>query len=203
MKLKIAILAGDGIGPEVTREAVNILKAIAEVRRPRLHLHRSPHRRRRHHRRRHAAAAADHRHLPRLRRRSARRSRRQQVQPPHARQTPRGRPAADPPGPRRLRQPSPLSRLRRAHRKLAAAPRGHQRRRHPLRARAARRPLLRPATLLEQGNRRSHQHHALHEGRGHPRLAHRLRARPASAARNSRRSTRPTSSSARSYGAPP
>jgi len=30
MKLKIAILAGDGIGPEVTREAVNILKAIAE-----------------------------------------------------------------------------------------------------------------------------------------------------------------------------
>src|ERR1700744_1931300 len=30
MKLKIAILAGDGIGPEVTREAVNILKAVAE-----------------------------------------------------------------------------------------------------------------------------------------------------------------------------
>src|SRR6202007_1320281 len=32
MKLKIAILAGDGIGPEVTREAVNILKAVAEFR---------------------------------------------------------------------------------------------------------------------------------------------------------------------------
>src|ERR1700678_3681853 len=30
MKLKIAILAGDGIGPEVTREAVSILKAVAE-----------------------------------------------------------------------------------------------------------------------------------------------------------------------------
>jgi len=30
MKLKIAILAGDGIGPEVTNEAVNILKAVAE-----------------------------------------------------------------------------------------------------------------------------------------------------------------------------
>jgi 3-isopropylmalate dehydrogenase len=30
MNLKIAILAGDGIGPEVTHEAVNILKAIAE-----------------------------------------------------------------------------------------------------------------------------------------------------------------------------
>jgi len=30
MKLRIAILAGDGIGPEVTREAVNILKAVAE-----------------------------------------------------------------------------------------------------------------------------------------------------------------------------
>jgi 3-isopropylmalate dehydrogenase len=31
MKLKIAILAGDGIGPEVTHEAVNILQAIAEA----------------------------------------------------------------------------------------------------------------------------------------------------------------------------
>jgi 3-isopropylmalate dehydrogenase len=30
MKLKIATLAGDGIGPEVTREATNILKAVAE-----------------------------------------------------------------------------------------------------------------------------------------------------------------------------
>src|SRR5580698_6368885 len=30
MKLKIATLAGDGIGPEVTNEAVNILKAVAE-----------------------------------------------------------------------------------------------------------------------------------------------------------------------------
>jgi 3-isopropylmalate dehydrogenase len=30
MKLKIAILAGDGIGPEVTREAQNILHAVAE-----------------------------------------------------------------------------------------------------------------------------------------------------------------------------
>ena len=30
MKLKVAILPGDGIGPEVTHEAVNILKAIAE-----------------------------------------------------------------------------------------------------------------------------------------------------------------------------
>jgi 3-isopropylmalate dehydrogenase len=31
MKLKIAILAGDGIGPEVTREAQNILTAVAEA----------------------------------------------------------------------------------------------------------------------------------------------------------------------------
>jgi 3-isopropylmalate dehydrogenase len=30
MKLKIAILAGDGIGPEVTNEAVNILKTVAQ-----------------------------------------------------------------------------------------------------------------------------------------------------------------------------
>jgi 3-isopropylmalate dehydrogenase len=31
MKLKIAILSGDGIGPEVTHEAVNILEAVAEA----------------------------------------------------------------------------------------------------------------------------------------------------------------------------
>ncbi|QHN02333.1 3-isopropylmalate dehydrogenase [Granulicella sp. WH15] len=31
MKLKIAILAGDGIGPEVTLEATNILKAVADL----------------------------------------------------------------------------------------------------------------------------------------------------------------------------
>ncbi len=31
MRLKIAVLAGDGIGPEVTREAMNILRAVAEL----------------------------------------------------------------------------------------------------------------------------------------------------------------------------
>src|SRR5215469_12232251 len=31
MRLKIAVLGGDGIGPEVTREAVNILRAVAEL----------------------------------------------------------------------------------------------------------------------------------------------------------------------------
>src|SRR5580692_1744743 len=31
MKLKIAVLAGDGIGPEVTQQATNILRAIAEL----------------------------------------------------------------------------------------------------------------------------------------------------------------------------
>jgi len=31
MQLKIAVLAGDGIGPEVTREATNILRAVAEL----------------------------------------------------------------------------------------------------------------------------------------------------------------------------
>ena len=30
MKLKIAVLAGDGIGPEVTAEATGILRAVAE-----------------------------------------------------------------------------------------------------------------------------------------------------------------------------
>src|ERR1022692_3282345 len=40
MRLKIAILAGDGIGPEVTNEAVNILKAVAE---PEVHYVRTKH----------------------------------------------------------------------------------------------------------------------------------------------------------------
>lgn len=31
MRLKIAVLAGDGIGPEVTHEAINILRAVAEL----------------------------------------------------------------------------------------------------------------------------------------------------------------------------
>lgn len=31
MKLKIAVLAGDGIGPEVTREAVGVLRAVANI----------------------------------------------------------------------------------------------------------------------------------------------------------------------------
>jgi 3-isopropylmalate dehydrogenase len=31
MRLKIAVLAGDGIGPEVTREATNVLRAVAEL----------------------------------------------------------------------------------------------------------------------------------------------------------------------------
>jgi 3-isopropylmalate dehydrogenase len=31
MKLKIAVLAGDGIGPEVTQQATNILRAVAEL----------------------------------------------------------------------------------------------------------------------------------------------------------------------------
>jgi len=30
MKLKIAVLAGDGIGPEVTAEAVRVLEAVAD-----------------------------------------------------------------------------------------------------------------------------------------------------------------------------
>jgi len=32
MRLKIAVLAGDGVGPEVTREAVRVLRAIADAR---------------------------------------------------------------------------------------------------------------------------------------------------------------------------
>jgi 3-isopropylmalate dehydrogenase len=107
MKLKIAILAGDGIGPEVTNEAVAILRAVAEFGGhdftfvPLLIGG--------------VAITATGSPLPtatldaasRVRRRPDGRGRRQQVQRPHPGQAPRGRPAPDPPGPRRLRQPAP------------------------------------------------------------------------------------------------
>jgi 3-isopropylmalate dehydrogenase len=31
MNLKIAVLPGDGVGPEVTREAVRVLRAVSDV----------------------------------------------------------------------------------------------------------------------------------------------------------------------------
>ena len=31
MKFRVAVLAGDGIGPEVTAEAVKMLRAVAEL----------------------------------------------------------------------------------------------------------------------------------------------------------------------------
>ena len=101
--------------------------------------------------RRHAAARGHPRRRARLRRRSPRRGRRQRVQFPPPRQAPRGRPAATPRGARRIRQPAPRLRLQGTRRQQPAAPGDHRRRRHPLRARTARRPLLRPAARMEQG----------------------------------------------------
>ena len=40
MKARIAVLGGDGIGPEVTAEAVRVLQAVAEQIRPRIRVHR-------------------------------------------------------------------------------------------------------------------------------------------------------------------
>ncbi len=107
------------------------------------------------------------------------RSRRQQVQRARpAGQTSRSRPPANPPGSLGgFAQPSPLDGVSRARRKFSATPRGHQRRRHPLRSRTPRRTLFRRAALVEQGKRRSHQHHALHPRRSVPRRPRSIRAR--------------------------
>jgi 3-isopropylmalate dehydrogenase len=37
MKLRIAVLPGDGIGPEVTREAIRVLRAVAAAGRHEFH----------------------------------------------------------------------------------------------------------------------------------------------------------------------
>ena len=93
MKLKIAVLAGDGIGPEVTHEAVNILKAVAEFGGHDFTFVPLPPRRSRHHRARHPAPHRHARPRARIRRRPPRRRRRQQVQLPH-RPTSAPRPAS-------------------------------------------------------------------------------------------------------------
>ncbi len=58
MSLKIALLPGDGIGPEVTAEAVRILKAVADARGQGHHVLDAPDRRRRHRPRRRWPARA-------------------------------------------------------------------------------------------------------------------------------------------------
>jgi 3-isopropylmalate dehydrogenase len=92
MKLNLLVVAGDGIGPEVTREAVSVLQTVAERERPRNRRHRKAHRRHRHRHRRHPAARRHPRSRTRLRRRLSRRSRRHQVERPAPQHPPRSRP---------------------------------------------------------------------------------------------------------------
>jgi len=156
MRLKIAVLAGDGIGPEVTQQATNILRAVAELGGhdftfvealiggtaitqtgsplPAATLD--------------AALESDAVLLGAVATTSS---------TPSPRQAPRSRPPPNPSGARRLRQPAPLHRLRRPRRQLPPPPRGHQGRRHSLRPRATRRPLLRQTALVGPRNQRSHQ----------------------------------------------
>ena len=206
MNLQIAILAGDGIGPEVTHEAVtpsskqspNSAATTSPSPKPPSaaspSLLPAP-----------PPAKSTDRHLPEFRRRPPRRSRRQQVQrtPPtsaprpassRSASTSAASPTSAPPSPTphspKARRSAPKSRegadilfVRELLGGLYfGEPRSWNRRNRP---------------------RRSHQHHALHRRRSHPRRPHRLRARRASAAKSSPRSTRPTSSNAPSSGAPP
>jgi 3-isopropylmalate dehydrogenase len=121
MKLKILVTAGDGIGPEVTNEAVAVLQGSRELGGHTLRSITS------------ASAASP---LCRTARRCppTRSPPRSTPTPfssapsaatsstPSARQAPRGRPAANPRGPRRLRQSAPRLRLQGARRQQPAAP---------------------------------------------------------------------------------
>ena len=71
MKLKITVLPGDGIGPEVTREAVRILRCVLDLYGYEFRIHRARDRRRRHRSVWNAAAGGDGASLHEEQRRSA------------------------------------------------------------------------------------------------------------------------------------
>ena len=139
----IALLPGDGIGPEVAAAAVEVLNAVATD----LDLRGAPGRRRRHRR-------ARHRRSPTRRSRPARRPTRSCSAPSAARSGTRTSPARSRPeqGLFGLRADlglyanlRPIRPLPRALRRVAAQARADRGRRHADRARAHRRPLLRRA----------------------------------------------------------
>src|ERR1700688_4168759 len=179
MRLKIAVLAGDGIGPEVTQQATNILRAVAELGGhdftfvegliggtaitqtgsplPTATLD--------------AAlecdavllgAVGDNKFnaLPPDKRPEAGLLQIRQALGGFANLRPSIAYAAlaksSPPPPEAIK-PADTHRPRRPRQKPSPPPRSHQRRRHPLRPRAPRWPLLRRPALVEQRDRRSHQ----------------------------------------------
>ena len=142
MKAKIAVIAGDGIGPEVVAEGVRVLEQVAQTIRPRVHARRSAVRRHRHRPHRRSAAPGDARRLPRGRCRIAGRHRRTEVGAVGA-GAPRAGSAAPAPRARRVRQPAAHQAAPGAARCLGAQARDSRRRGPRVRARTHRRHLLR------------------------------------------------------------
>ena len=128
MSLKIALLPGDGIGPEVTEEAVRILKNVARAFRQAVHvLDASDRRRRRSMPKAPGLPERDARSVPRRGRGAARRRRPSEVRRPAAVGTSRSGAAGAAPGARRLCQPAPgdlLPRAREAHRRSSPSASG-------------------------------------------------------------------------------
>ncbi len=161
MKLKISVLPGDGIGPEVTREAVRILRFVADLNNydfdspsarsaawPSTVWF--------------AAAGRDHRELPEEQRCPAGRRGIAEIRPSSAGKACRSRSARPAQGARGIRQSPSCDRLSRHRRLLAAERRDRSRRRHHVRPRVARRPVLRRAPRIRWREARSGlQHHAL------------------------------------------
>ncbi len=162
VKASIVVLPGDGIGPEVTAEALRVLEGGGAEGRARAPLHRAAHGRLLHRRpRRRRSPHEVLTRLPGVRRGPARRGRRAEVGRPEG-QGAAGAGAARPAqGARRLRQPAPGAGPPGARRRLAAQGRPAARRRHPRHPRADRRPLLRRAEgARPQGRPRARRRHA-------------------------------------------
>ena len=170
--MRIAILAGDGIGPEVTAQAVKVLRALSANNGPQSRWRRrrsaTP-----------ATSAGD--PLPPARAGAgARRPTPSCSAPPasyeatcgHPESARRARPAAAAQGARPVRQFPPGLAFPELHRRLHPEARGDRGRRPRGPARADRRHLFRrrraAAPSMPNGERERHQHHALHRSRDRP-----------------------------------
>ena len=155
MHLKILVTAGDGIGPEVTNEAVAVLNEVAALGGHTFDFDAK---------RIGGVAIVQRRHAPArgYARRRARAPTRFSSAPLAAtsstrcpRQASRGRPACDSRRARRLRQPAPLLLIQGADGQQPPASGDRRRHRHHVRPRTARRRLLRQAPRVRQGKRAS------------------------------------------------
>ena len=162
MKLKVLVTPGDGIGPEITAEAIGVLQEVALRRRSHAGTELQAHWRCGHREGWNASARRHRCRSSRLRSRLFRRGGRRQIQCSSCKPAPRGRSARTARDTGRLCQPAPRLCLQGADGQQPAAAGDHRRHRHHVCPRTARRPLLWQAPRVGQGKRRSLQYHDLH-----------------------------------------